>query len=161
MGISKRTQRQEEQHYEREEKREALMEYFKSLASIKKAEDEVLQFMIARSGVKGIAYDRKGSPGGGEPMMQEDYYIEQRELEEAVDKARKKSEDIRKALVKWMGETGEDKEGLLRMRYIRGMDPKFIGMTYTWSRSHTERMLGRAIDSLKPVPKYLAELLDD
>lgn len=159
--VSKRTQRQAEQHYEREEKREALMGYFKSIARTRKAEDEVLRFMVARSGVKGIAYDRKGTPGGGEPMMQEDYYIEQRELEQAVLNARHKSENIKKALVRWIGETGEDKAGLLRMRYIRGMDPKFIGMTYTWSRSHTERMLGCAIDSLRPVPEYLSELLNN
>lgn len=156
MGMQTKTEKQAAKHYEREEKREALMSYFRCRYTEKRAEDKVLEFMLARSTVSGIAYDRIGG-GGSDPKMQEDYLAEQRELEAAVEKARSNTRAVKEAIIKWIRNTGEEKEGILRLRFIVGMDVGFIAMINTWSRRHAERKIMDAIDALPSIP---GELLD-
>lgn len=156
MGLSKRTEEQAMKHYDREEKREALMSYFRCRAGERRAEDKVLEFMLARSAVSGIAYDKIGG-GGSDPKLLEDYLAEQGELEAAVDRARSDTRSAKEAVIKWIQNTGEEKEGILRMRFIVGMDVGIIAMINTWSRRHTERKIVEAIDALPAIP---GELLD-
>lgn len=157
MGLSKRTEEQAMKHYDREEKREALMSYFRCRARERRAEDKVLEFMLARSAVSGIAYDKIGG-GGSDPKFLEDYLAEQRELEAAVDRARSDTRSAKEAVIKWIQNTGEEKEGILRMRFIVGMDVGIIAMINTWSRRHTERKIMDAIDALPAIPRELLDM---
>lgn len=155
MGISKRTEQQADKYYQRELKRDALMLFLNKKAAERRIEDKTIEFMLSRSAVKGVAYDRKGSGGNSEPMMQEDYLIEQKELEEAVENARRETNRVRQLIFEWTEDTGESKGGLLRLRYIRGMDVGFIALMYGWTRKHTENMIRAAIDALPPIPAGL------
>lgn len=156
MGLSKRTEEQVVKHYDREAKREALMSYFRCRAAEIRAEDRVLEFMLARSAVSGISYDKIGG-GSSDPKLLEDYLAEQRELEAAVDRARSKTKSVKKAVIKWIQNTGEEKEGILRLRFLVGMDVGIIAMINTWGRRHAERKIMDAIDALPAIP---GELLD-
>lgn len=131
------------------------MLFLNKKAAERKLEDKTIEFMMSRSAVKGLAYDRTGSAGSSEPMMQEDYLIEQRKLEEAVDRARKETCRVRQLIFEWTEGTGETRGGLIRLRYIRGMDVGFIALLYGWTRGHTDNMIRAAIDALPPIPAGL------
>lgn len=153
MGISKRTEKQAQEHYEREDKKHALMSYIRKKAEERRAEEKLTQFMISRSAVKGVAYDRKGAgTGSSEPMMQEDFMIEKEELMKSIRTARSETDKAKKGIMEWIDTAGE----LLHMRYISGMDITFIAIEYGWTRRHTERMLDKAIDALPEIPEALA-----